>query len=84
MQKDWEAFVKAYDIICKRLLESNEVDPPRVPLLHSWSGSSAVTGSLELSINAIRRTRDEYDLLIHKVEVGEIENSDRPTLRLVQ
>jgi len=83
MQKDYKAFIQALEILQRRLIESNEVDPPRFPLLHQWSGSRAVVGSLELSIHAIRRTIDEYDGFIRKVESGEIPNSDRPTLTLL-
>lgn len=82
MQKDWLTFVGAYDLLRKRILASNEMDPPRHPLLHRWSGTAAVVGSLELSIHAIERTIAEYDELIRKVEAGEITNADPPERKL--
>lgn len=86
IHKDWHAFMAAYDLLRQRIIESNELQPPRAPLLHQWSGSSAVCGSLELSLHAIERTRDEYDRLIKLVESGELPNADpppRPRLTLV-
>lgn len=87
IHQDWVAFMEAYDRIRKRVQESNDLEPPRLPLLHQWSGTSAVCGALELSIHAIERTRDEYDRLIKQVEIGELENADppeRPHLTLVE
>ena len=85
MRKDYIAFSRAYDILKNRLLESNET-ATRSPLLHEWSGSRAVAGSLELSIHAIERTIQELDFIIQKVKSGEIPNTDkpeRPTLGVV-
>ena len=76
--KDLEAFRTAYDRICARLTESNETPRQRSPLLHQWSGSQAVVGSLEMSIHALERTIAETDLLIIKIEDGEIPNTDPP------
>lgn len=78
LRKDLEAFHKAYDIICARLLESNETPRQRRPLLHEWSGSRASCGSLELAIHAVERTIAETDMLILKIEDGEIPNIDPP------
>jgi hypothetical protein len=86
IHQDWLAFVGAYDLIRMRIRDSNELVPPRVPLLHQWSGTAAVCGALELSVHAIERTREEYDQLIKKIQAGEIENQDpleRPKLTLV-
>ena len=82
MQKDWLAFVGAYDQIRRRIVESTELQPPRHPLLHQWSGAAAVCGALELSVHAIERTITEYDDLIRKVEAGEITNADPPERKL--
>ena len=76
-QKDYVAFVAAYDLIRKRLLESNESRPRDLPL-HKWSGSSAVCGSLELAIASIERRRDAYLVLIKQVESGALGNTDLP------
>jgi len=86
LRKDYTAFFGAYDLLRARLQESNEVQPPRAPELHTWSGSRAVIGSLEMSIHSLERTILEYDALIQRVRNGEIENSDpvRPVLSLVK
>lgn len=75
LRKDRAAFAKAYDILCSRLLESNEI-PGRRPLLHEWSGSRACVGSLEMSIHAIERTIEEHLKIIESIESGEMKNSD--------
>lgn len=76
LMKDRVAFTAAYDCLRKRILEANESKVPRQPLLHEWSGSRAVCGSLELSIHAIERTIDEIQALIYKIEHGELSNMD--------
>lgn len=78
LQKDLHAFKKAYDAICGRMLESNETERPRRPLLHEWSGSRAVVGSLELAIHAIERTLQGTSEIIEGIENGDIENADKP------
>ncbi len=83
LKKDHEAFVIAYDAICRRIVESSDHSPARSPKLLEWSGSRAVCGTLELSIHAIERTIAEYESLAKKVEAGDIQNSDRPHLSLV-
>ncbi len=87
LRKDHAAFQAAYDTLCKRIIASNEVQPPRQPELHTWSGSRAVIGSLEMSIHAIERTIIEYGTLINRVKSGELPNTDipqRPMLSLVK
>jgi hypothetical protein len=84
IHKDWVCFMSMYDQLRKRIVESNEA--PRTPMLHQWSGTYALCGSLELVLHAVERTRDELDQYIKKVESGEIPNVDppiRPTLVLV-
>jgi hypothetical protein len=83
LRKDYVAFSEAYDVLRLRILESTELDPPRYPLLHEWSGSRSVFGSLEMSIHAIQRTIEEYDEIIRKVKDGEFRNTDRPVLKSV-
>lgn len=78
LRKDLEAFKRAYDILKKRILESNETEIPRRPLLHEWSGSRAVVGSLEMSIHALERTLEEVLELVRLIQSGEIPNSDPP------
>lgn len=86
LRKDYTAFCSAYDTIRERVQESSEVQPPRYPLLHTWSGSRAVVGSLEMSIHSIERTIAEMNALIQRVRSGEVENTDmpRPVLTLVR
>lgn len=87
LRKDYLAFGGAYELIRQRVLESNEVQPARQPELHTWSGSRAVAGSLEMAIHSLERTILEYDALIQKVKSGEIPNTDaprRPALSLVK
>ena len=81
LEKDYIAFSEAYDIIRRRIVES--LEESRFLELHKWSGTSAVCGSLEITINAIRRTRDEYTELIAKVLDGQIENTDKPKLGVI-
>lgn len=76
--KDRIAFLTAYDLIRKRLLESSELDLRRQPLLHEWSGSRSVCGSLEMSIHSIERTIEEYMAIIRRLESGEVRNIDVP------
>lgn len=78
LKKDLQSFSEAYDILCKRMIESNETPRARRPLLHEWSGSRAVVGSLEMSIHAIERVLHETAHLIERIEAGEIRNTDVP------
>lgn len=86
LRKDYVAFCTAYDLLCKRITESSETVPSRTPVLHTWSGTRAVIGSLEMSCHAIERTIIEYADVINKVKSGEIPNTDapRPVLSLVK
>lgn len=86
LRKDFIAFSQSYDILRKRILESTEAQPARTPELHTWSGTRAVCGSLEMSIHAIERTILGYEELIQKVLSGEVKNADppKPSLTLVK
>ena len=84
LRQDLIAWTRAYDIMRQRVRESSEREVPRNPPLHQWSGSRAVIGSLELSIHAIERTIEEYNVLISQLEEGSIPNADRPGLALVK
>lgn len=86
MRKDYDAFSKAYDLIKGRIFESSETQPPRHPLLHTWSGTRACCGSLEMSIHAIERVIEELNETARKINRGEIHNTDevRPTLTLLK
>ncbi len=87
LRKDYLVFGGAYDSLCRRVLESSETQPLRNPELHTWSGSRAVIGALELATHSLERTILEYDALIQKVKSGEIPNTDvqtRPALSLVK
>lgn len=78
LQEDYASFLAAYEVIKKRVIASTELQPPRNPLLHTWSGTRAVCGALEMSLHAIERTIHEHDILIRKVHAGELGNSDEP------
>lgn len=78
IRRDRHAFAACLDILQKRILESNETEIPRRPLLHQWSGTRAVVGTLELSLHAIERTIQEMDQLIQDVESGKIPDLDAP------
>lgn len=45
--------------------------------LVSWSGTSAVMGSLELTIHAIERTIEELRDLLKRLDAGAIFDSDK-------
>ena len=78
LQRDLVAFQRAYDILRARLHESGESEIPRRPLLHEWSGSRSVCGSLEMSIHAIERTLVEMADLIRRINDGDVQNIDPP------
>jgi hypothetical protein len=85
LRLDYVAFSRSYDIIRKRLLDSNEVK--RLIDLHTWSGARAICGSFELSIHAIERTISAHEELIRRVVAGELKNTDRsakPVLSIVR
>jgi len=75
LQKDLIAFSNAFDCIRKRIEES--LNSPRThPPLYKWSGSRAVVGSLEMSIQIIRQNIEEYGEAINHVRSGAVDNSD--------
>lgn len=78
LEKDIQAFKEAYSIVCRRMTESNELPRPRRPLLHEWSGSRAVVGSMEMAVHAMERTLSDTVDLIALIENGEVQNTDKP------
>ena len=76
LRRDRAAFASALDIMKRRILESCEALFPRSPLLHEWSGTRAVVGSLEMSLHAVERTLDEVNGLILRIETGEMPDHD--------
>ena len=76
LEKDLIVFIRSYDILRRRVVDSEDHGPNRVPTLRQWSGTCAVMGSLELSIHSIERSVEEYNTLISKIHSGDIENSD--------
>lgn len=81
LRRDRHAFNSALSIMQQRILESNDAEVPRRPLLHEWSGTRSVVGSLEMSLNAIIRTLEEVDQVILSIERGEAINTDVETAR---
>lgn len=81
LRRDRYAFASALDIMSKRIVESNETEIPRNPLLHEWSGTRAVVGSLEMSLHAVERTLAEVDRFITAIESGDIPDLDAPPVR---
>jgi hypothetical protein len=75
LRKDRDSFVRAYDLIRARL-DSSLTSARNYPPLHKWSGSRAVTGSLELVIVHIEKNIEEHAHAIQMIEEGQIENSD--------
>lgn len=78
LRRDRYAFAASLDVIKRRILDSNETELPRSPLLHEWSGTRAVVGSLEMALHAVERTLDEIDKLILSIEVGDMVDLDAP------
>lgn len=81
LRRDRHAFGSALDILKRRILESNEAEIPRQPLLHEWSGARASVGSLEMSLHAIERALDEVNNLISSIESGEVQDLDAPPIK---
>lgn len=71
---DLEAFRDAYGRIHRRVQEVK--DESRLMKLVNWSGTSAVMGSLELSIHSIERVVDELQQLLSRIDSGEIRDID--------
>jgi len=44
--------------------------------LVNWSGTSAVMGSLELSVHAMERTVEELKSILNRIDAGVIPNLD--------
>lgn len=84
LRKDLIAFMSAYDLIRKRLLESAEEHPSRAAGLERWSGTWACIGSLELAAKSIERQILEIDELIRRVISGEAPDLDVPHLSVVK
>jgi hypothetical protein len=78
VRKDRIAWEQALAILKARITESNELDIPRRPILHEWSGTRAVVGSLEVTLHQIERVIEEMKDLIRQIEYGEIPNTDPP------
>lgn len=78
LRKDRDAWTKALSVLKARILESNELEIPRRPILHEWSGTRAVIGSLEVTMHQIERTIEEVKELIRRIEDGELPNLDPP------
>ena len=60
---DLEVFVRAREMIRARVLEVRDSKSPLTPLPR-WSGTEAVLGSLDLSINAMEGTLRELRVLL--------------------
>jgi len=58
ISKDLKAFVEARDIVRRRVIEVRDQTRRLTPLTQ-WSGTDAVLGSLDLSVNAMERTIEE-------------------------
>ena len=81
LRKDRDSFVRAYDIIRRRMQDSLSSTRP-LPPLHKWSGSRAVVGSLELVIQHIEKNIEEHSEAVRLIREGLIENSDTDIPRL--
>jgi len=73
-QLDLLAFQRSYDVIRRRVQEVK--DEGRMMKLVEWSGTSAVMGTLELTIHAIERTVDELKSILQRIDAGVIPNLD--------
>lgn len=73
-QADLKAFQDAYGCIHRRVQEVK--DESQLLKLVDWSGTSAVMGSLELSIHSIERVVDELKRILANVDIGVIPNID--------
>lgn len=74
-QADLKAFQDAYRCVHRRVQEVK--DAGQLMKLVNWSGTSAVMGSLELSIHAIERVVEELKQILFRVDEGLIENEDQ-------
>lgn len=78
LRKDRDAWAQALSVLKARILESNELPIPRRPILHEWSGTRAVVGSLEVTLHHIERQIEEVKGLVRSIEDGELPNIDPP------
>lgn len=65
-QKDLDAFQEAYNCIHRRVQAVK--DEGQLMKLVNWSGTSAVMGSLEMSIHAIERTVEELKDILRRID----------------
>lgn len=72
--KDLSAFLLAHACIWKRVQEVK--DDGRLMKLVEWSGTSAVLGTLDLSIHAIERVVEELRDVLRRIDSGVIPNLD--------
>jgi hypothetical protein len=73
-QDDLIAFRDAYGCIHRRVQAVK--DESQIMKLVNWSGTSAVVGSLELSIHAIERVVEELKQILISIDNGVIPNMD--------
>jgi hypothetical protein len=73
-QADLKAFQDAYGCIHRRVQEVK--DDGQLMKLVNWSGTSAVMGSLELSIHSIERVVEELKQLLFSIDSGLIADED--------
>jgi len=71
---DLKAFQDAYGCIHRRVQEVK--DGGRLLKLVNWCGTSAVTGTLDLTIHAIERVVEGLLDILRKVDSGVIPNLD--------
>jgi hypothetical protein len=71
---DLQAFQDAYSAVHRRVQDVK--DEGRMLRLVEWSGTSAVMGSLELSIHAMERAIDELRDILQRIDRGVIPNLD--------
>lgn len=71
---DLLAFQEAYSAVHRRV--QSVKDEGRMLRLVDWSGTSAVMGSLELSIHAMERAIDELRDILRRIDRGVIPNLD--------
>lgn len=72
--EDLRAFRTSYEIVRQRVQSLK--DEGRMMKLVSWSGTSAVMGSMEMAIHAIERVIAELRGLVKRIDSGDIPNSD--------
>lgn len=73
-EQDLVAFQKAYSFIHRRVQEVK--DEGRMMKLVTWSGTSAVMGSLEMATHAIERVVEELRDILKRIDRGVIPNLD--------